>query len=268
MRAATEFSCDSREVKMAYRHTLYQRRGFSLVELLVVIAVIAILTGLLLPALNKARDRVRAIHCVSNLKQCGIGMLSYANDNNDLIMISWNYSSTLRWNYFLLNEHAVSEAGRNYSTKYIAPQSMICPAAAPFSLIQSPSTSRQDVLNYAYGGNISVADLQRCMTPPPEENTSYICLIPGKIPVAEKVLGRKIFLLTEGCYKGDGAPRPQRNVVGTASDNYRVNLAHGDSAANVLLVDGHVESSTRTRLRREYGFTKGFISGSITIEDL
>lgn len=64
-------------------------RGFTLVELLVVIGIIAVLLGILLPALNKARRQAQDAQCQSNMRQLALGVLQYCNDNHGHVMLGW-----------------------------------------------------------------------------------------------------------------------------------------------------------------------------------
>ncbi len=62
-----------------------RKKNFTLIELLVVIAIIAILAALLLPALNSAREKAKAVQCLGNLKQLATASHMYRNDNLDIV---------------------------------------------------------------------------------------------------------------------------------------------------------------------------------------
>lgn len=70
---------------MRAAHNFSRHDGFTLVELLVVIGIIAVLIGLLLPTLNKAREAARQVKCMANMKQLASAVIQYANDNRSIM---------------------------------------------------------------------------------------------------------------------------------------------------------------------------------------
>jgi len=69
-------------------------KGFTLIELLVVIAIIAILAAILFPVFAKVREKARQTSCVSNLKQLGLGMMQYVQDNDETFPDGYDGQST------------------------------------------------------------------------------------------------------------------------------------------------------------------------------
>ena len=127
--------------------------AFTLIELLVVIAIIAVLAGLLLPSLSSAKSKARNIDCINRLRQIGIGLKGWAQDNRD--RFPWSVSAaeggslgTGDWmDHFRVASNQLSAANILYCTadRDLVPANSWATIAADFNVSYFAGTDSKEI---------------------------------------------------------------------------------------------------------------------------
>ena len=238
---------------------MHGKRGFTLVELLVVIAVIAVLVAMLLPALRKARAAAQAVTCASNMRQVFLAEAQYATDYRGWIgaSSSWNNAPDGGgWYEFLIGD--LIDASFAGIPPYSLPvylrnrEVLTCPAWFPFQYQASDS-------NAVYGWNLDAIDLNHhylgTMAQPMSVKPQAYFVPAGtgmrgtsKLIFASFYRARQAstgIMLTDSV-KPLAANFPQVGTISvwgpvqSAANAREIHARHSQSA-NVLFWDGHVD---------------------------
>lgn len=209
---------------------------FTLVELLIVIAIIAILAAILLPALTKAREKAQAIKCLSNLKQNGTYVSMYADANNGIFSMYQNGPE--EWNSMLalIKRQGYTEAGPTF----------VCPLTKPGKYDITLGVNEANA--YTYGANLTGRPLywgtERSLEP--SDGGSY--MVPGmggSVPGFWYIKIDKLRFASRFHLMFDSLDILTGMQTFFVTNIKKVNTPH-NQRANILFADGHVNTEKRT----------------------
>ena len=225
--------------------------SFTLIELLIVVAIIAILAGILMPALSSALRKAKIINCTGNQKNIGLALSMYASDNKEFFP-ACTYTTTQPWHYWHRALLMAGYLGKTFQTESQAYDNdkrgksiLICPEDTdPYSVdTQKP----RDFLSYGLNAEIAALDISRDISYHYIPRNRFIIGAPcGRTGCNGSGTVRKspqnIVILTDSYHSSQFVPRWCGQIIRAFSDaevEGRIPPRHRNGLP-VTFVDGHV----------------------------
>lgn len=208
--------------------------GFTLVELLVVLAIIAVLIGILLPTLARARERAVLTMCASNLHQIALAAQMYSNDSNDRLP-GMEYGALDGYWGERLKPYLSTQQGT------LNPAIAHCPKIDP-QQIKEPNQWLPPTMSYGVNSYINMEQWQRRRSA--KMDSSRIIFMGDKIPTYD-----------EGLLSDDGGFYDPSNLTGIPGNHGKWVRHKGwksrrhSGRANMVMMDGHVETLDSEQLK-------------------
>ncbi len=224
----------------------HKQTGFTLIELLVVIAIIAILASILFPVFARARENARRTSCLSNMKQIGLGLMQYTQDNDERYPRAWCGTNTTAGgdcavisgngspaSYFNVKQYNSGGSTTHYETwmDYIHPyvksvQVFVCPS-------YSPANANVPWPNYGYSVAMSGFDVR---------TTRFGGTSGHWVPISTAAIKRtaEVVAIMEYTYPMNYVAEPNvmySNVANPANTQWTPHLGGG----NLVYADGHAK---------------------------